>query len=132
MSQRNIDFWHRAAAAINAREVPEDLLAPELRMENLVTAVSDKTYHGPAGFREWMDDLFDGFAEGALFEIEEIVADGDDFVVGVVRVVGRGARSGAPLVLRWVNVNWLRDGKATRSVGYASRREALKAVGLRQ
>jgi ketosteroid isomerase-like protein len=132
MSQRNIDLWYRAVAAINAREVPMSLLAPELRMENLVTAVSDKTYHGTAGFRDWMNDLFDGFAEGALFEIEEIVADGDDFVVGLVRVVGRGARSGAPLVLRWVNVNWFRDGKATRSVGYASRREALKAVGLRK
>jgi ketosteroid isomerase-like protein len=126
----NVDLVRSICAAINEREVPKDLLAPDLRMENVVTAVSDKTYYGAAGFRDWMQDLFAGFAEGARFEIEEIVADGDDFVVAVLGAVGCGARSGAPLVLRWVNVAWFRDGKATRSVGYASRREALMAVGL--
>jgi hypothetical protein len=48
----------------------------------------------------------------------------------VVRIVGRGARSGAPLTLRWVNVNWFHGDKLTRAVGYLSRREALRSVGL--
>jgi hypothetical protein len=51
-------------------------------------------------------------------------------VVARVRLVGHGARSGAPVELRWVTVTWYEDGKATRSVGYLRRREALKAAGL--
>lgn len=101
-------------------------------MENTATAVTDKTYRGAAGVREWISDFFDAFDEGAHHEIEEIVADGDDFVVSVVRIVGRGARSGAPLTLRWVNVTWFHQDKMVRAVGYLSRREALKAVGLEE
>jgi ketosteroid isomerase-like protein len=115
---------------VDAREVPEALLGPNFRLENVVTAVTDRTYHGVAGVREWMRETFDGFEEGARYEVEKILADGDDFVVGRVAIVGSGARSGAPLQLRWTNVFWFQGGKATRGAGYATRREALKAVGL--
>ena len=62
--------------------------------------------------------------------IEETVAVGDDFVVAVNRFVGSGSRSGAPLVLRFPSASWIRDGKMSRAIGYATRREALEAVGL--
>jgi ketosteroid isomerase-like protein len=130
MSQANVEVYRRISAAFDAREVPEALLAPEFRMENIVTAVSDKTYRGVAGVREWISDTFDVLAEGTRLVVEEIIADGDEFVVGRVALVGSGARSGAPLHLRWISVGWFSDGKATRCVGYASRRDALKAVGL--
>jgi hypothetical protein len=32
------------------------LLAPEYRIENIVTAVTDKTYYGAAGCVEWFTD----------------------------------------------------------------------------
>jgi ketosteroid isomerase-like protein len=130
MSQRCLDLHHLGVAAINAREIPEELLAPGFRLENTSTAVTDRTYYGAEGVLEWINDFFDAFEEGAQYETEEILADGEDFVVAVVRIVGRGARSGAPLVLRWVNVSWFAGGRGTRSVGYLSRREALEAVGL--
>jgi len=132
MSQYNIDLHSRGAAAINAREVPEDLLAPGFRIENYVTAVTDNTYYGAAGWREWMSDLFDIFAPGVRYETEEIIADGDDFVAAAVRLVGRGARSGMPIVFRWSTVVWFHNGRATRVVGYTSAREALEAVGLHE
>jgi hypothetical protein len=106
MSQRNIELHNLGAAAVNARQVPEDLLAPDFRLENRVTAVTDHTHCGTAGWREWMSDLFDVFSHGAR------------------------SRSGMPLVFRWAGVTWFEDGKATRAVGYATRREALQAVGL--
>ena len=59
--------------------MPETLLAPGFRMENIVTAISDKTYHGAPGIREWFGDSFDG-VEGARFQLEHVIADGDDFV----------------------------------------------------
>src|ERR1019366_2531493 len=57
VEQRNIDVHARAVAAVVAREVPAEILAPDFRMEDPVTAVSDYTYHGGDGWREWMRDL---------------------------------------------------------------------------
>jgi hypothetical protein len=51
MSQENVKVVHRYAAALNAREVPEELLAPDFVMVNATTAVTDKTYRGRAGVR---------------------------------------------------------------------------------
>jgi ketosteroid isomerase-like protein len=130
MSQRNLDAHDRVVQAVNAREVPEDVLAPGFRMENRASAVTDYTYHGARGWREWMGDLFESFAEGARYGVEEVLAAGEDFVAARFFVVGRGSRSGEPLEFRWVGVTWFRDGKATRAVGFSSRREALDAVGL--
>jgi hypothetical protein len=105
------------------------LITPDWICENLATAVTDKTYHGRAGMLEWRRDLIDVFAEGVRFEVE-IVADGGDFVVVRMAVVGEGASSGAPLALRFAGVHWLACGRIRHTVGYARGREALKAVGL--
>jgi ketosteroid isomerase-like protein len=129
MSQENIDLMYRLAEVLNAREVPE-FIAPDYRLENATTAVTDRTYVGAEGWREWMRDLFGAFAEGARFQIDEVVADGDDCAVVITSLVGRGAVSDAPLQLRWVNAVWFRDGQITRSTGFLNRREALEAVGL--
>jgi hypothetical protein len=40
MSQQNVKVVHRYAAALNAREVPEELLAPDFVMVNATTAVT--------------------------------------------------------------------------------------------
>lgn len=132
MSQENVELAYRYGAALNAREVPEGLLAPGFVMVNASTAVTDKTYHGASGVIEWTEDMFDAFDARARFEIEEVLADGEDFVVTMNRIAGSGWRSGAPLVLRWPAVFWCRDGKLARVVGYLRRREAFEAVGLRR
>ena len=134
MSRENIDLHERGVEALNARVLSDELaaetLVPGFRIENAATAVTDKTYYGAEGIREWVRDIFEGLDEDARYETEEILADGEDFVVARVRLVGHGARSGAPVKLRWVSVTWYQDGKTTRSVGYRRRLEALKAVGL--
>jgi ketosteroid isomerase-like protein len=108
---------------------PEDLLAPEFTIENVSTAVTDRTYRGPEGFRQWIGDFFDVLDADARFKAEP-VATGDDYVVGKLSIVGRGSVSGAPVDLRYYGVMWIRDGRITRAVGYSTRREALAAVGL--
>jgi hypothetical protein len=131
VSRENVDLYRQVGEAINSPDgVPEALLAPQFRIENIVTAVSDKTYYGAAGCREWLRDIADAYRAGARLEIEQIIADEDDFVIGRLAFAGTGARSGAPLGLRWIAVGWFHDGKATRWVGYANRRDAFKAVGL--
>jgi len=134
MSQEIIEIGERITAAINKREISdelaEELIAPDYLIENVSTAVSDNTFHGASGLRQWMTDTFDVLDDGARYEIEEILADGEDFLVVRVCIVGRGARSGVPVELRWVGVSWFDDGKITRTAGYLSSREALEAVGL--
>ena len=136
MSQENVDLVRRMTEVANITPADaslfEPLLAPDYRIENTVTAVTDRTYYGAAGCVEWLNDMSDAFAAGARYEIETILAEGDDFVVTRMAFVGKGARSGAPLRLRWITVSWLHDGKVARSAGYAHRGEALKAVGLEE
>ena len=130
MSQENVDLAYRYGTALNTREVPEGLLAPGFVMVNASTAVTDKTYYGASGVVEWTSDMFEAFDAQARFEIEEVLADGEDFVVTMNQIAGSGSHSGAPLVLRWPAVFWCQDGRLVRVVGYLRRREALKAVGL--
>jgi ketosteroid isomerase-like protein len=126
----NADLVRRYEAALNAREVPDGLLTPDFVMVNAQTAVTDKMYEGPAGVIEWTRDIFDAFDPRARFEIEELVAEGGDFVVTMNRIAGTGARSGAPLLLRWAAVFWVREGRLARVLGYLRRREALRSVGV--
>ena len=81
----------------------EGLITPDVRRENVSTAVPEKTYHGATGMRDWMNDFFDAFDEEARYEIEEIVGVGDDVVVAVNRlsVAARApARRSYPSVCR--------------------------------
>ena len=112
MSQENINLLYRLADALNAREVP-DFIAPDYRLENVITAVTDKTYIGPDGWRDWMGELLGAFAV-------------------ISSLVGRGTTSDAPLQLSWVSAVWFRDGQMIRSSGFRKRHEALEAVGLRE
>ena len=128
----NLELHERAAAAVRARRVPEDILAPRFYMENRVSAVTDYVYHGAMGWRDWMNDVFEVFEDDALYEVEEVIAAGESHVVAMFRVTGRGARSHLPLELRWVGVTWFSNGQVTRAVGYRNRREALEAVALEQ
>ncbi len=42
----------------------EELLAPDYRIENVSTAVTDRTYYGVNGVREWLGRLLRGAGRG--------------------------------------------------------------------
>jgi ketosteroid isomerase-like protein len=130
MSEENVEIVRRVVEAVNARQIPETLLARDFRAENVNTAVSNKVYVGWAGAREWQDDFFGVMDDEARFEVKEIVGAGKDCVVVVLQLAGHGLKSGAPLELRWPSVFWLRDQLITRAVGYSTKRGALEAAGL--
>ncbi len=130
MSPENVEVVRQLVEAVNNRRVPEELLAPDFHAENVNTAVSNKAYDGWAGAREWQDDFLGVMDEEARLNLTEIVGVGNDCVVVILELEGHGLRSGAPLVLRWPTVFWLRDRLITRGVGYSTRREALEAAGL--
>jgi len=58
--------------------------------------------------------------------------DLDDKVLVVVSMAGRGRGSDAPVQGRFVQVWTLHDGKAVSLRDYATKAEALEAVGLRE
>jgi ketosteroid isomerase-like protein len=136
VSERNVELVRRSVAVMNSRELSDEMFegicTPDFTITNASTAVTDKTYRGASGAREWIADFTEAFAAGPQHELGEVLAVADDFVVARLRWSGRGARSGAPLVLRWVGVWRFRDGKVCRGTGYPSGHEALKAVGLEE
>jgi hypothetical protein len=93
-------------------------------MEHHTAAATDYTYRGPRGWREWMSDLFECFADGASYDTDESIAAGEGFVVASFLVTGVSVWSFQPLQLSWVGVTWFRDGQATRAVGVTSRAHA--------
>jgi ketosteroid isomerase-like protein len=129
-SQRNVVLHERIVEAISERADPHEMLASGFRIESRITAATDYIYDGAAGLLEWAIDLFEGFAGDVNFAVKEILAAGDDFVVASFAAAGRALRSTEPVELHWVGVTWFRDQKATRHVGFTSREDALKAVGL--
>ncbi|HUH80241.1 MAG TPA: hypothetical protein VLZ06_02845, partial [Solirubrobacteraceae bacterium] len=60
-SEHNVQLHARAVAAMKAGEVPSDILAPGFYMRNCASSVSDYTYRGESGWRDWMEDLFEEF-----------------------------------------------------------------------
>jgi hypothetical protein len=125
----NVRLHARAVAAVKAREVPSDILAPGFYMRGCASSVADYTYRGESGWRDWMNDIFEEFVGKPQYELEQVISTGEDYVVAEYCITGLGARSGKPLTFRWVGVTWYARGAATRAAGYSSRREALEAVG---
>ena len=109
-----------------------ELVDPDIEVEVLSTDAVDSagTYRGHAGLRSMLAAFWDYFDDPRV-EVEELVPT-DDEVVAAVHFYGRGKTSGAEVDIRRGHVWTLRDGKAVRWRLFASRRDALEAVGLRE
>jgi ketosteroid isomerase-like protein len=127
MSPEREELLRRMVDVINTGGDPHDLVTDDLELRNPTTAVTDATYVGPEGALKWREDMFDVF-EGARYQIDEVLDEGDDYVVVANSLVGRGVGSGVPVDLRWTGVFWIRDGKLARGAGFNTRREALEAA----
>src|SRR3954471_12055451 len=98
MSQENVERLRQLTDALNADEVPE-FVAADFRAEKVNTAVTDKTYIGREGLREWREDMFSGFGEVRL-QLDKVIAEGDDYVVAVTSLKAEARR--LPLSLSFV------------------------------
>jgi ketosteroid isomerase-like protein len=127
MSPDREDLLRRLVEIVNTGADPRDLVTEDFELRNATTAVTDATYLGPGGALKWRDDMVD-VVEGARYEIDDVLDEGEDFIVVANRLVGHGVGSGVPVDLRWTSVFWIRDGKLARVAGFNTRREALEAV----
>jgi ketosteroid isomerase-like protein len=88
-------------------------------------------FRGHEGIREMFRQWYAGW-EDVVHHMEELIDVGEHIVaVGTLR--GRGRASGVDVAWKNYASTWtLRDGKVVRVAWFASREEALEAVGLRE
>ena len=133
MSRENVELLRQSYEALNrAFASGEDLLPviregtdPDLVVE---MGVLEGTFHGPEGFKD--------FIEGQLAIIQDLRSDPDEFIDAGDRVVvpfrlsGRARKTGIPIEYDYVHVWTFRGEKAVLLRLYASKANALEAVGL--
>jgi len=127
MSQENVEIVRQAweMSTQHDNEAVFRLYDSEVEIHDLFY---DRIYRGLDGVREYFREWVSTFDEWGA-EVEEWI-DAGDAVIAVLRSRGRGKRSGVPVEQRESHVWTLRDGKLRRLRIYASKDEALKAVGL--
>jgi ketosteroid isomerase-like protein len=128
MSEENIEIVRQAVEAFNARDRDNllGLMDPEIEFRSVFER---KTYRGLAEMVQYREDL-DATLDEFHSEDDRFLDAGQDRVVYLYRVVGRGTGSGVP-VSRENAILWqLRNGKLLKGEVYLDQGEALEAAGL--
>ncbi len=132
MSRENVEVVRRLyeASVRHDNEACVREAHPDVEMVSFLMGVEGTVYKGHAGMRRYIDDLFSVFPNWH----PEILRTTDygDVVLAEVRMAGRGAVSGVEIEQDVWQVTSLRDGKILGFHGYASRADALKAMGLEE
>ncbi len=133
MSEQNVEIARRTFDAIGRWDIDAltELHDPEIEFLPLTgTRVESGGYFGHAGVRDYFEEVAEVWDR--LRPHAEEVRTVDDHVVllGGCAVRGRGSGAESDSPMAWVLT--MRDGKVIRHRGYATRAEALEAVGLEE
>jgi ketosteroid isomerase-like protein len=130
MASENVELIRRAYEDYAERglEAIMDLLHPDVEFVEPEFIPGAEAFRGHEGAREWLRKTSDIWEEFG-YELEEIAEAGDRVAVAF-RMVARGKGSGVEIESHRVHVWTLRDGRAVRVEGFASRAEAWEALGL--
>jgi uncharacterized protein len=134
MSEENVEQVRRGYEAFARGDVDAvlELLDPDVDWHPAIAPILGvETIRGREAVRRFLTrDLFEGFdqfrAEPLSFE------DLGDFVLVMVRYIGRGESSGIEMDQRFATLYELRDGKTVTMRDYPTRAEALEAAGQLQ
>jgi ketosteroid isomerase-like protein len=102
---------------------------PEIEFTSRLSAVEGRTYRGHAGWADYLADADLAWEEFRIV-VEEFIPAGPETLITVQRVEVLARGSGAHLDQGAYAVQDFRNGKVFRMRTYATRREALAAVGL--
>jgi ketosteroid isomerase-like protein len=125
--QETVDVVPAAYDALSSRGVDafSDYWATDIEWQTM----RDRWWGRRAG-RAYLQELFDLFDDFTTEPLELIDA-GEDRVVVYLRYGGRSKRGGIPVPPEYFAiVIRVRDGKIAKAAEYATRQEALEAVGL--
>jgi ketosteroid isomerase-like protein len=134
VSQENVEVVRRLIAlGQRAREsgvTPHtDLVTPDAEIDLSRRVFNPATYRGFEGWARLNDELREVWAEWETVP-ERIFGVGDDQVVSIESVRGRGRGSGLETGGRYASIWTLASGRVTRVEVGLDPDEALKAVGL--
>jgi ketosteroid isomerase-like protein len=132
MSQENVDLVQAALAAFNRRDGSafDALLAADAEIIPVRAAIENVAYRGPTAGSEYCAAVDDRWAD-LRWEVEGS-RDGDEWVLALGHIRGRGRDSGAVIDARGGWLASIHDGKITRFQTFSDRSEALRAVGLEE
>ena len=131
MSSENVRLVRTTMEAFNLDGVDAiaDQISPDFETTTPPSlSVEPDTYRGPEGVRRWFD-AWEGTMDEVRFDVDELV-DAGDRVIAVSRMVARSHTTGIEVEQAVALVWTLRDGRAVRLDPYATREEAVCAVGL--
>lgn len=133
MSDAHREFVRRWWATFHEDGLPSlDLCDEQIEISNPPQFPVRGTYRGHEGVRRWREDAFDVF-DDLRVEVEDVIDAGDgETVVMMLRIAGVASHTRIPIDETWAAVWKIRDGKLVQAQGYISRREALRAAGLRR
>ena len=132
MSQENVELVRAAYDAIARRDraaldaILAGHVAPHFEFQAVLTGA---TYKGVDALRELLADIED--IVGYMPEVQEAV-DLDDDVLVVLRMSGRGSQSGVSITQQGAVLFSFVERQLVSGKSFASRAEALEAVGLRE
>ncbi len=132
MAQENVEVVRRFYEAVNRRDltVLDELIASEEAEFPSVFATSEgRVFRGRQGVRDYFAAIGAAFVDFET-EVNELIDAGEDRVVAMTRVAGRGRESGVAVDQRFAQVWTLQDGAVTRIESYLNPAEALEAAGL--
>lgn len=133
MSEENVEFV-RSVWDVNVTQGVEAALpyiTEDCVLEDFPELPDHAVYLGHEGAREIYRHFSEMWGEFVQEPVEFIDA-GDDLVVAVIALRGRGKGSGAPLHAQAVWVHELQAGKVARMRAFTTREEALEAAGLEE
>jgi ketosteroid isomerase-like protein len=97
--------------------------------EFVEAALVEPCYHGPAGYRAYIESTYEVWGKDVRLEPTEFIDLGDRVVL-LADMPMRAQASGIPLSQKYAGVMTVRDGKVIRQQDFLDQGEALEAVGL--
>jgi ketosteroid isomerase-like protein len=122
--QALIEAYQRADFPTIAQGCDDDF-----EFTSVMTAVEETSYRGRDGLEAYWADMNEAWEDWQI-EVVQLHERGAGEVVAIMRLVGTGKASGAP-VDRTIGIRYrLRDGKLWRMLSYLDPAEALEAAGM--
>jgi ketosteroid isomerase-like protein len=117
--------------AANRRDLAtmDKLISEELEFNSTFAASEGRVFRGHTGIREYFATLEDAFDDLRL-DAEDVIAAGDDRVVLLVWVSGRGKGSDIPVRHCYGQVWTVSNGAVRQIDSYLDPAEALRAAGV--
>ena len=130
MSQENVEASRRAWDRFLADDMPGTLafLDPEIEVHDVPGLPDASIYHGHQGWLDQIEKFRDAFDEITYEPLEFI--DAGDKVLGVISAKGVAKTGGLRAEVTYAQVESWHDGKIAVIQYFASKDQALEAVGL--